>query len=78
MEELGDDYDIPDYLVHGADEMGMQTEIGVTECVIGPAGAKMQHQQRAAIERVLHCYQQSVPMVLQFHLSSSIKGRLSG
>ena len=47
MKELRDDYDIPDYLVHGAGEMGMQTEIGVTECVIGPAGAKMQHQQRS-------------------------------
>lgn len=47
MKESRDDYDIPDYLVYGADETGIQTGIGVTERVIGPAGAKMQHQQRS-------------------------------
>jgi hypothetical protein len=40
-------YNIPDELVYGADETGIQGGIGVTERVIGPAGAKIQHQQRS-------------------------------
>jgi len=42
-------HDIPDWLVYGADETGIQSGIGVTERVIGPAGAKMQHQQRSGM-----------------------------
>ena len=47
LEELQVKYDIPDELIYGADEMGIQTGIGITKCVIGPAGAKIQHQQRS-------------------------------
>lgn len=47
MKEVREGYDIPDELVYGADETGIQTGIGVTERVIGPAGAKIQHQQRS-------------------------------
>lgn len=45
LEEVREDYDIADELLYGADETGIQTGIGTTEHVIGPAGAKMQHQQ---------------------------------
>ena len=47
LKEVREEYDIPDELVYGADETGIQTGIGVTERVIGPAGAKIQHQQRS-------------------------------
>lgn len=40
------EYNIPDYLVYRADETGIQTGAGVTEHIIGPAGAKLQYQQR--------------------------------
>ena len=43
QEEVREDYDIADELLYGADETGIQTGIGTTEHVIGPAGAKMQH-----------------------------------
>ncbi|KAF5377981.1 hypothetical protein D9615_006719 [Tricholomella constricta] len=38
---------VPDDLVYGADETGVQKGIGVKERVFGPAGAKVQHQQRS-------------------------------
>jgi hypothetical protein len=47
LKEVREEHDIPDDLVYGADETGIQTGIGVTERVIGPAGAKIQHQQRS-------------------------------
>ena len=47
LKEVREEYDIADELVCGADETGVQTGIGVTERVIGPAGAKMQYQQRS-------------------------------
>jgi hypothetical protein len=47
LKQLREDFNVPDELVYGADETGIQTGIGVTECVIGPAGAKMQHQQQS-------------------------------
>ena len=47
LKEAREKYDIPDELVYGADETGIQSGIGVTERVIGPAGAKLQHQQRS-------------------------------
>jgi len=46
LREVWEEYDIPDELVYGADETGIQTGIGITERVIGPAGSKIQHQQR--------------------------------
>ena len=46
LREVWEEYDIPDELVYGADETGIQTGIGITEHVIGPAGSKIQHQQR--------------------------------
>ena len=45
LKEVREKYNIPDELVYGADETGIQSGIGVTEWVIGPAGAKIQHQQ---------------------------------
>ena len=47
LKDVTEEYDIPDELVYGADETGIQTGVGTTERVIGPAGAKMQHQQRS-------------------------------
>lgn len=47
IEDVTQEYGIVDELVYGADETGIQTGIGVTERVIGPAHAKMQHQQRS-------------------------------
>ncbi len=40
------EYNILDELIYGADETGIQTGIGTTEHVIGPAGSKILHQQR--------------------------------
>lgn len=45
LKDVREKYNIPDELVYGADETGIQSGIGVTEQVIGPAGAKIQHQQ---------------------------------
>ena len=45
LKKVREDFDICDELIYGADETGIRTGIGVTECVIGPAGAKIQHQQ---------------------------------
>jgi len=47
LKQVQEEFNIPDELVYGADETGIQTGIGVTERVIGPAGAKIQHQQRS-------------------------------
>jgi hypothetical protein len=47
LKEVREKYNIPDELVYGADETGIQSGIGITERVIGPAGAKIQHQQRS-------------------------------
>ena len=47
LRQVRGEFKIPDELVYGADETGIQSGIGVTERVIGPAGAKMQHQQRS-------------------------------
>jgi hypothetical protein len=44
LKEVRENYNIPDELVYDADETGIQLCIGVTERVIGPAGAKL-HQQ---------------------------------
>jgi hypothetical protein len=40
LKEVREKYNIPDELVYGVDEIGIQLGIGVTEQVIGPAGAK--------------------------------------
>jgi hypothetical protein len=45
LKQVREDFNVPDELVYGADETGIQSGIGVTECVIGPASVKMQHQQ---------------------------------
>ena len=45
LKEIIEEYNIPDELVYSADEIGIQVDIGVTEHVIGPAGASIQHQQ---------------------------------
>ena len=45
LKDVREKYNIPDELVYGADKTGIQLGIGVTEQVIGPAGAKIQHQQ---------------------------------
>ena len=47
LKQVREDFNIPDELVYGADETGIQTGIGVTEHVIGPADANMQHQQQS-------------------------------
>ena len=47
LKEVREKYNIPDELVYGADETGIQLGIGVTEWVIGPAEAKIQHQQQS-------------------------------
>jgi hypothetical protein len=47
LEEIRGRHDIPDELLYAADETGVQTGIGVTERVVGPAKAKIQHQQRS-------------------------------
>ena len=47
LKQVREDFNIPDELVYGADETGIQSGIGVTERVIGPASVKMQHQQRS-------------------------------
>lgn len=47
LKEVREKYNIPDELVYGADETGIQSGIGMTEQVIGPAGAEIQHQQRS-------------------------------
>jgi hypothetical protein len=47
LKEVINKYDVPDELIYGADETGIQSGIDVTERVIGPAGAKLQHQQRS-------------------------------
>ena len=39
LKEVREKYNIPDKLVYGADETGIQSGIGVTEWVIGPGGA---------------------------------------
>lgn len=46
LKSIREEYNIPDELVYGADETGIQTGIGIRERVIGPAGSKIQHQQR--------------------------------
>ena len=46
LRKVRETYNIPDELVYGADETGIQTGIGTTERVVGPAGSKIQHQQR--------------------------------
>ncbi|KAF8232649.1 hypothetical protein L208DRAFT_1270813, partial [Tricholoma matsutake] len=45
LKEVRELHNIPDELVYGADETGIQSGIGIMEQVIGPAGAKIQHQQ---------------------------------
>jgi len=40
-----EEYNVPDELIYRADETGIQTGIGTTERVIGPAEFKIQHQQ---------------------------------
>ena len=45
LKEVWDKYNIPDELVYGADETGIQTGTGTTEQVIRPAGASIQYQQ---------------------------------
>jgi hypothetical protein len=47
LKEVRQMYNIPDELVYGADETGIQLGIGVKEQVIRPAGAKIQHQQQS-------------------------------
>ncbi len=47
LKAVREEHNIPDELVYGADKMGIQSGIGVTEWVIGPKGAKIQHQQRS-------------------------------
>ena len=47
LKVVQEEHNIPDELVYGADKMGIQSGIGVTEWVIGPKGAKIQHQQRS-------------------------------
>ena len=47
LKEAREEYNIADELLYGTDETGIQSGIGVTERVIGPAGAKIQHQQRS-------------------------------
>lgn len=47
LKEAREKYKIPDELVYGADETGIQSGIGVMERVIGPAGTKLQHQQQS-------------------------------
>jgi hypothetical protein len=47
LKEVRETYDIPDELVYGADETGIQLGVGMKEQVIRPAGAKIQHQQRS-------------------------------
>jgi len=47
LKEAKEKDNIPDELLYAADETGVQTGIGVTERVIGPAKAKIQHQQRS-------------------------------
>ena len=47
LKEVREKHDIPDELVYSADETGILLGIGVTEHMIGPAGAKIQHQQRS-------------------------------
>jgi hypothetical protein len=47
LKQVREDFNVPDELVYGADETGIQSGIGVTERVIGPASVKMQHQQRS-------------------------------
>ena len=41
LKQLREDFNIPDELVYRADETGIQTGIGVTERVIGPADANI-------------------------------------
>jgi hypothetical protein len=47
LQEVREKHNIPDELVYGADETGIQSGIGITERVIGAAGTKIQHQQRS-------------------------------
>lgn len=47
LKKVWEQHNIPDNLVYGADETGIQTGIGIIEHVIGPAGQKMQYQQRS-------------------------------
>jgi hypothetical protein len=50
LKDVREKHNIPDELVYGADETGIQSGIGVTERVIGPAGAKIQHQQQSGTQ----------------------------
>jgi hypothetical protein len=47
LKEVRETNNIPDELVYGADETGIQSGIGITERVIGPAGGNIQHQQQS-------------------------------
>ena len=47
LKDTREKYNIPDELVYGADETGIQTGIGTTERVIGPVGSNIQYQQRS-------------------------------
>ena len=47
LKDVREEYNIPDELVYGADETGIQSGIGIAERVIGPARIKIQHQQRS-------------------------------
>ena len=47
LKKVREKHDIPDELVYSADETEIQSGIGVTEHVIGPAEAKIQHQQQS-------------------------------
>jgi flagellar biosynthesis regulator FlbT len=45
LKEIREKYNISDKLVYSTDKTEIQSGIGVTEQVIGPAGAKIPHQQ---------------------------------
>jgi hypothetical protein len=47
LKEVRNAHSISDKLVYSADETGIQSGISITEHVIGPAKAKIQHQQRS-------------------------------
>jgi len=47
LKEVREEYDIPDELVYGADESGLQTGIGQKEYVVGGKGKHVQHQDRS-------------------------------
>ena len=47
LKDIREKYNILNEVVYGADETGIQSGIGTTEWAIGPAGAKIQHQQQS-------------------------------